>query len=118
MTLTHACIVERATRTIEDMIYTRLEHDSKRPWYGELLQQVIFVYSYGIEHSRIHMTPNQAIKPKSEDIVRRILKKHALYNRTYPGVKVGGTVRIYVEKHIFDESWSKNRSAVEEAVGK
>ena len=44
-TLTHAGVLERAIRAIKDMLYTRLEHDSKRPWYGELLQHVVFVYS-------------------------------------------------------------------------
>ena len=43
MTLSHAGIVERALRTIKDMLYERLEHSLNRPWYGELLQQVIFV---------------------------------------------------------------------------
>ena len=72
MTLSHAGIVERAIRTIKDMLYKRLEHDPNRPWYGELLQQVIFVYNYGREHSRIHMTPNEARKESNEDVVRRI----------------------------------------------
>ena len=62
MTLSQAGIVERAIRTIKDMLYKRLEHDPNRPWYGELLQQVIFVYNYGREQSRIHMTPKQATK--------------------------------------------------------
>ena len=63
MTLSHAGIVERAIRTIKDMLYKRLEHDPNRPWYGELLQQVIFVYNYGREHSRLHMTPKPSNKP-------------------------------------------------------
>jgi hypothetical protein len=42
MTLSHAPIVERAIRTIKNMIYKRLEHNPKNPWYGELLQQCIF----------------------------------------------------------------------------
>ena len=37
--LSHASIVDRAIRTIKDMLYKRLEHDPKRPWYAELLQQ-------------------------------------------------------------------------------
>jgi hypothetical protein len=98
MTLSHAGIVERAIRTIKDMLYKRLEHDPNRPWYGELLQQVIFVYNYGREHSSIHMTPNEATKTQNEDKVRRNLNKHAVYNRKYPDIKVGDTVRIYKKK--------------------
>ena len=101
MTLAHAAIVERAIRTIKDMIYKRREHDPNRPWYGELLQQVIFVYNYGREHSRIHLTPNQATKTQNEDQVRRSLNKHVVYNRKYPEIKVGDTVRIYKkEAHV------------------
>ena len=66
MALSHAGIVERAIRTIKDMLYKRLEHDPNRPWYGELLQQVIFVYNYGREHSRVHMTPDEARAQSNE----------------------------------------------------
>jgi hypothetical protein len=107
MTLSHAGIVERAIRTIKDMLYKRLEHDPNRPWYGELLQQVIFVYNYGREHSRIHMTPNASNKTQNEDIVRRNLNKHAVYNRKYPNIQVGDTVRIYKKKRIFDKQQDK-----------
>jgi hypothetical protein len=122
MTLSHAGIVERATRTIKDMLYKRLEHDPSRPWYGELLQQVIFVYNYGREHSRIHMTPNEARKESNEDVVRRNLNKHAVYNRKYPNIQIGDTVRIFKKRHTFDKQqkslWSKNKYIVEDIVQK
>ena len=122
MTLSRAGIVERAIRTVKDMLHKRLEHDPNRPWYGELLQQVIFVYSYGREHSRIHMTPNEARKQSNEDRVRRSLNKHAVYNRRYPDNKVGDTVRIHKKKHMFDKQqvsvWSKNKYKVEEIIKK
>jgi len=122
MTLSHAGIVERAIRTIKDMLYKRLEHDPNRPWYGELLQQVIFVYNYGREHSRIHMTPNQATKPQNEDKVRRNLNNHAVYNRKYPDIKVGDTVRIYKMKQTFDKQqvsvWTKSKYTVEDIIKK
>ena len=81
MTLSHAGVVERAIRTIKDMLYKRLEHDPNRPWYGELLQQVIFVYNYGREHRRVHMIPNQVTKTQIEDRARHNLNKNAVYNR-------------------------------------
>ena len=60
MTLTHAAIVERAIITIKDMLYKRLEHDPSKPWYDDLLQQVIFVYNYMRPHTTLGMSPNEA----------------------------------------------------------
>ncbi len=58
-------------------------------WYGDLLQQVIFTYNYGREHSTLKMTPNEARKPANEQKVEKQLAKHALHDRTYPPIKVG-----------------------------
>ena len=41
MTLNHAPIAERAIGTIKNMLYKRLEFEPHRPWYGDLLQQVV-----------------------------------------------------------------------------
>jgi hypothetical protein len=122
MTLSHAGIVERAIRTIKDMLYKRLEHDPNRPWYGELLQQVIFVYNYGREHSRIHMTLNQATKPQNEDKVRRNLNKHAVYNRKYPNIQVGDTVEFIKRSEYLISNkisvWTKSKYTVEDIIKK
>ena len=83
-TLSHAPIVERAIRTIKEMLYKRLDHDPKQPWCGELLQQVIFVYNFGREHRTIGMSPNDARKADSQEKVTRNLNKRAIYTRKYP----------------------------------
>jgi hypothetical protein len=118
MTLSHAPIVERAIRTIKDMIYKRLEHNNNQPWYGQLLQQVIFIYNYGREHRTINMSPNDARKPQNEDKVRRNLNKNSINKREYPDVIVGDTVRIYQKKDKLDKQqkslWSKNKYTVED----
>ena len=90
---------------------------SHRPWYGDLLQQVIFTYNYGREHSTLGMTPNEARKPANEQKVEKQLAKHALHDRTYPPIKVGDQVRIYRKKDKLDKQhtsvWTKQRYTVE-----
>ena len=118
MTLSHAPIVERAIRTIKNMLYKRLEHDPKKSWFGEILQQCIFVYNYGREHSTIHMSPHEARKAQNEDKVKRNLNKHASHSRKYPEININDTVRIYQKKDKLDKQqksiWSKNKYIVED----
>ena len=118
MTLTHAAIVGRAIKIIKDMIYKRLEHDPNRPWYGDLLQQVIFVYNYMRPHTTLGMTPYAAKQPKNEAEVRGNLYKKAKHNRVYPEIEVGDLVRIYKKKDKLDKQqvgvWSKQRYTVED----
>ena len=118
MTLTHAAIVERAIRTIKDMLYKRLEHDSSRPWYGDLLQQVVFVYNFMRPHTTLGMSPNDARKPKNEAEVSDNLYKKAKHNRIYPNIEIGDMVRIYKKKDKLSKQqvsvWSKQRYTVEE----
>ena len=59
-------MAERAIRTIKDMLYKRIEHNPSLVWYGEVLQQVIFIYNFGSVHSAIEMTPNNARKQAKE----------------------------------------------------
>ena len=118
MTLTHAAIVERAIRTVKDMLYKRLEHDSSRPWYGDLLQQVVFVYNFMRQHTTLGMSPNDARKAKNEAEVRDNLYKKAKHNRIYPNIEIGDMVRIYKKKDKLSKQqvsvWSKQRYTVEE----
>ena len=118
MTLTHAAIVERAIRTVKDMLYKRLEHDSSRPWYGDLLQQVVFVYNFMRSHTTLGMSPNEARKPKNETEVRGNLYKKAKRDRIYPNIEIGDMVRIYKKKDKLSKQqvsvWSKQRYTVEE----
>ena len=69
------------------MLYKRLEHDPNRPWYGDLLQQVIFVYNYMRPHTTLGMTPYAAKQPKNEAKVRDNLYKKAKHNRVYPEIE-------------------------------
>ena len=96
MTLPHAPIAERAIGTIKNMLYKRLEFEPHRPWYGDLLQQVLFTYNYGREHSTLGMTPNEARKPANEQKVEKQLAKRALRDRAYPPIKVGDQVKIFL----------------------
>ena len=120
MTLAHAAIVERAIKTVKEMLYKRLEHDPNRPWYGDLLQQVIFVYNYMRPHTTLGMTPYAAKQPKNEAEVRDNLYKKAKHNRVYPEIEVGDLVRIYKKKDKLDKQqvgvWSKQRYTVEDII--
>lgn len=119
-TLSHAPIVERAIGTIKNMLYKRLEFEPSKPWWGEVLQQVIFVYNYGRTHSTLEMTPNEARKPTNEERVKRNLKKHATYGRKYPEIKVGDLVRVFRKKDKLDKQqksvWTKQRYTVENII--
>ena len=101
-TLSHAPIVERAIGTIKNMLYKRLEADPLRPWYGDLLQHVIFTYNYGREHTTLGMSPNDARKPANEGKVQQSLNTRAVRSRKYPPVKVGDLVRVYRKKDKMD----------------
>ena len=120
MTLAHAAIVERAIGTIKNMLYKRLEHDPTRPWYGDLLQQVIFTYNYMRPHSTVGLTPNEARQPKNESEVRVNLYKKAKRNRVYPTIDIGDTVRIYQKKDKLSKQqtsvWTKQRYTVEDII--
>ena len=63
------------------MLYKRLEHDPSKPWFGDLLQQVIFVYNY------MDMSPSEARQAKNETNVRLSLNKRAKKGRMYPEIK-------------------------------
>ncbi len=84
MTLSHAPIAERAIGTIKYMLYKRLEFEPHRPWYGDLLQQVIFTYNYGRDHSTLGMTPNEARKPINEQKVEKQLAKKGTSRQSLP----------------------------------
>ena len=120
MTLAHAPIVERAIGTIKNMLYKRLEHDPSTPWYGNLLQQVIFTYNYIREHSTLGTTPNEARQPKNESEVRANLYKKAKRNRVYPKIEIGDTVRVYQKKDKLSKQqtsvWTKQRYTVEDII--
>ncbi len=117
MTLSHAPIAERAIGTIKNMLYKRLEFEPHRPWYGDILQQVIFTYNYGREHSTLGMTPNEARKPSNKQKVEKQLAKKALHDRSYPTIKVGDQVRLCRRKDKLDKQhtsvWTKQRYTVE-----
>ena len=120
MALSHAPIAERAIGAIKNMLYKRLEFEPHRPWYGDLLQQVLLTYNYGREHSTLGMTPNEARKPANEQKVEKQLASKGLHDRAYPPIKVGDQVRIYKEKDKMDKQhtsvWTKQRYTVEGIV--
>ena len=70
-------MAERSIHTIKDMLYKRIEHNPSLVWYGEVLQQVIFIYILGRVHSTIEMTPNNAKKASNESTVQANIREHS-----------------------------------------
>ena len=52
--------------------------------------------------------------------MRHNLNKHAVYNRKYPDIKVGDTVRIYKKKRTFDKQqvsvWTNSKYTIEDII--
>ena len=101
------------------MINKRLEAanqpDSK--WI-DILNQVLFVYNYKMEHSATGLTPIQAREEKNLMKVKLNLELHRKSTRKYPEVQIGNKVKIYTKKKQFDKEhvpvWSKTTHIVED----
>ena len=103
---------ERMVQTIKRMIHTRLgglEID-KQKWV-ELLPSVLNTYN-NTKHSTTGMTPHMA--KQSSNHVEGWLNIHnkAKFNRKYPPLKVGDSVRVYIKpksfKKGYESAWSAN----------
>ena len=80
-TLSHAAIVERAIGTIKNMLYKRLEFEPNKPWWGEVLQQLIFLCNNGRACSTQEMTPSEARKASNEEKAKEISENMPPYVR-------------------------------------
>jgi uncharacterized membrane protein (UPF0127 family) len=117
ITRKHAPMAERAIKTVKDMLYKRMKHETTRPWY-ELVHEILFVINYMRKHSSHGMTPKDARKPENYMKVKINLENNRIKNRKYKDIKVGDKVRIYKKKKNFQKSnvsiWSDNRYEVKE----
>jgi uncharacterized membrane protein (UPF0127 family) len=117
ITRKHAPMAERAIKTIKDMLYKRMKHETTRPWY-ELVHEILFVINYMRKHSAHGMTPKEARKPENYMKVKNNLENNRVKNRKYQDIKVGDKVRIYKKKKNFQKSnvsiWSENRYEVKQ----
>ena len=95
-------MVESAIHNFRNMLCRRLEHEPASPWYGLMLQQVLFTYNYMNTQRTVEMKPNDARKPENAPEDKRNIIKHTRFTRGYPEVKVGDTVRIYHKKKTLD----------------
>jgi hypothetical protein len=112
----HAAFVERAIRTIKDMIHKRMDH-TKQDW-KELLFQVVLTYNYKLVNSSTGFTPIEARKPSNQLDVRANLEVHRKHNRNYPDLFEGSKVRVLYKKDKLDKehisNWSNDTYIVKE----
>jgi hypothetical protein len=120
LTRSHASFVERAIRTIKDMIHKRLEH-VKVDW-KDLLFQVVLTYNYKMVNSSTGFTPKEATKQSNHIDVRANLELHRKHTRNYPFLNVGDKVRILYKKDKLDKehvsNWSKDVYVIYEITKK
>ena len=74
ITRKHAPMAERAIKTVKDILYKRMKHETTTPWY-ELVHQILFVINYMRKHSSHGMTPKDARKPENHMKVKFNLEK-------------------------------------------
>ena len=63
-------MAERAIKTIKDMLYKRMKHETDKPWY-QLVHEILVVLNY-MRKSRAHgLTPKEARDPKNLTKVKK-----------------------------------------------
>ena len=102
---------ERMVQTLKNMIHTRLEglELTKEKW-TDMLKPVLNNYNK-TKHSTTNMTPHDAKEKDNHVEVWLNIRSKADFNRKYPPLKVGDSVRTYIKPHTFKKgyssSWSK-----------
>ena len=96
-TRTHAGVAERQIRTIKDMLYKRIDNSEDKDWTGHI-GYVLLTYIHKLIHRTTKMTPYDARKPKTHDLVLHNIELKAKYNRVYPDIHIGDKVKIYTKK--------------------
>ena len=121
-TLGHAPVAERQIRTIEAMIYPRVEKTGQI-WH-EVLYAVMLTYNNKLVHSITKFTPAEAMKPSNHLDVKLNLELKAKHSRKYPNVAIGDYVKLFKKKDKLDKErvplWSKDNFKVigiEESMG-
>ena len=92
---TKAPFAERAVQTIKNMIHARIEGlDLDVEKWVDMLPAILRKYN-NTKHSTTSVTPNEAKKEDNKLKVWLNIKNKAVFNRKYPPLKVGSSVRIY-----------------------
>ena len=92
-------MIERAIKTIKDLIHTRilglkLQHER---WI-DLLPKVVKLYNEKHIHSTINMEPIKALDPDNKLQVYLNIKKEAHFNKSYPTLRENDLVRVAIKK--------------------
>ena len=65
ITRSHAWFVERAVRTIKDMLYKRIDNSkNENPQWTDYLFEILLTYNNKLKHSATKHTPNEARQQK------------------------------------------------------
>jgi hypothetical protein len=115
-----ACIAERFNRTIEKKIEKVLTENDNNNWIS-ILSDLMINYNNSV-HRSIKMTPVEASKKESKKIVYANLfpeevrstdiinKKPKSVNHRKDRFKIGDTVRLKINKKVFDKGYEQNFS--------
>lgn len=92
-------MIERAIKTIKDLIHTRiiglkLEHER---WI-DLLPKVVKLYNEKHIHSTINMEPIKALDPSNKLQVFLNIRQKSQFNKSYPNLRDGDLVRVAIKK--------------------
>jgi hypothetical protein len=97
VTRNHSAFAERFIRTLKDMLYKRIDGDTKKKegyQWTDYLQQTMKTYNTVNIHSSTKKTPIEAIKPSQAIDVKTNLEIRALRNRKYPPLSIDDNVKI------------------------
>ncbi len=118
-TRTHAHFAERNIRTFKDMVFKRMDHKKIHvdDWQ-DLIEPILQQYNTKMIHSATGMTPEDAMKPSNEVVVKGRLHINKTTTRRYPPIEVGDKVKIYQKKDKLDKervsTWSTDVYTVAE----
>ncbi len=101
ITRSHAAFAERFIRTLKDMIYKRIDGDTKNKdgyQWTDYLKQTMHTYNNENVHSSTKKTPENARKADEAIDVKTKLEMRTLTNRKYPPLAVGDTVKILLKR--------------------
>ena len=92
-------MIERAIKTIKDLIHTRiiglkLEHER---WI-DLLPKVVKLYNEKHIHSTINMEPIKALDPDNKLRVFLNIRQKAVFNKSHPNLREDDLVRVAIKQ--------------------
>ena len=103
-----AVIIERWNRTLKEKMYRKFTELGDHINWLSVLPIVVDEYNNAI-HSSHRMTPIDASKPENEvEVKKRLHSKMLKYSSKPAKFNIGGKVRIYSYKYIFDKGYKQN----------